>query len=36
MIQGGVLTAAVGFVLVNFLVDVVYSALDPRIRHARA
>jgi peptide/nickel transport system permease protein len=36
MIQGGVLTAAVGFVLVNFVVDVVYSALDPRIRHARA
>jgi peptide/nickel transport system permease protein len=36
MIQGGVVTAAVGFVVVNFLVDVVYSALDPRIRHARA
>jgi peptide/nickel transport system permease protein len=36
MIQGGVLVAAVGFVLINFLVDLVYSALDPRIRHGRA
>lgn len=32
MIQGGVLVAAIGFVLVNFVVDVVYSVLDPRIR----
>jgi peptide/nickel transport system permease protein len=32
MIQGGVLVAAVGFVLVNFVVDLVYAALDPRIR----
>jgi ABC-type dipeptide/oligopeptide/nickel transport system permease component len=36
MIQGGVLVAAVGFVLVNFVVDLVYGALDPRIRHGRA
>jgi peptide/nickel transport system permease protein len=36
MIQGGVLAAAVSFVLVNFVVDLVYSALDPRIRHGRA
>ncbi|MCP9485287.1 MAG: ABC transporter permease [Gaiellaceae bacterium MAG52_C11] len=32
MIQGGVLVAAVAFVLVNFVVDLVYAALDPRIR----
>jgi peptide/nickel transport system permease protein len=36
MIQGGVLVAAVGFVIVNFVVDLVYGALDPRIRHGRA
>jgi peptide/nickel transport system permease protein len=33
MIQGAVLVAAIGFVLVNFVVDVLYSLLDPRIRH---
>jgi peptide/nickel transport system permease protein len=33
MIQGAVLVAAIGFVFVNFIVDVVYSLLDPRIRH---
>ena len=32
MIQGGVLVAALAFVLVNFLVDLAYAALDPRIR----
>ncbi|MFQ5948556.1 MAG: ABC transporter permease [Acidimicrobiia bacterium] len=32
MIQGGVLVAAVVFVVLNFLVDFVYTALDPRIR----
>ncbi len=32
VIQGGVLVAALAFVLVNFLVDLVYAALDPRIR----
>ena len=32
MIQGGVLVAAVAFVVVNFLVDLAYAALDPRIR----
>jgi peptide/nickel transport system permease protein len=36
MIQGGVLAAAVCFVLVNFVVDLDYGALDPRIRHGRA
>ena len=32
MIQGGVLVAAVAFVIVNFMVDLAYAALDPRIR----
>lgn len=32
MIQGGVLVAALAFVVVNFLVDLTYAALDPRIR----
>lgn len=32
MIQGGVLVAAIGFILANFVVDVAYSVLDPRIR----
>ncbi len=32
MIQGGVLVAALAFVIVNFLVDLTYAALDPRIR----
>ena len=27
---------AVVFVVINFLVDLLYAALDPRIRHARA
>jgi peptide/nickel transport system permease protein len=35
MIQGGVLAASVCFVLVNFVVDLFYGALDPRIRHGR-
>jgi peptide/nickel transport system permease protein len=33
MIQGGVLVAAVVFVLVNFIVDLLYAVLDPRIRY---
>lgn len=32
MIQGGVLVAAVAFVLLNFVVDLLYSILDPRVR----
>ncbi|HZB91852.1 MAG TPA: ABC transporter permease [Stellaceae bacterium] len=36
ILQGGVLIVAIGFVLVNFLVDLLYAALDPRIRHGRA
>jgi peptide/nickel transport system permease protein len=35
-VQGAVLVIAVGYVLVNFAVDMLYAALDPRIRHARA
>jgi ABC-type dipeptide/oligopeptide/nickel transport system permease component len=34
MIQGCVLAAALIFVLVNFVVDLAYAALDPRIRSA--
>lgn len=34
VIQGGVLLLAVTFVLVNLLVDVLYSVVDPRIRYA--
>jgi ABC-type dipeptide/oligopeptide/nickel transport system permease component len=33
VIQGVVLVAACGFVLTNLLVDLVYSLVDPRIRH---
>jgi peptide/nickel transport system permease protein len=35
-LQSIVAIVAVGYVLVNFMVDVLYSVLDPRIRHARA
>jgi peptide/nickel transport system permease protein len=31
-----VVVIAVGFVLINFLVDLLYAALDPRVRHVRA
>lgn len=34
MIQGGVLVAALAFVVVNFVVDLAYAAVDPRIRLA--
>jgi peptide/nickel transport system permease protein len=27
---------AIGYVLINFAVDMLYAVLDPRIRHARA
>jgi peptide/nickel transport system permease protein len=33
VIQGGLLLTATIFVLVNLLVDLLYAALDPRIRH---
>jgi peptide/nickel transport system permease protein len=36
VIQGGVLVAATAFVIINFLVDMLYAALDPRIRSAGA
>lgn len=35
VIQSTVLVIAVGFVVVNFLVDLLYSSLDPRIRRAQ-
>jgi len=34
ILQGVVLFVAAGFVIVNFLVDMLYAVLDPRIRHA--
>jgi peptide/nickel transport system permease protein len=36
VVQGAIVVVAVGFVVVNFLVDILYAVLDPRIRHARA
>jgi peptide/nickel transport system permease protein len=33
VLQGVVLFVAIGFVLINFFVDLLYAALDPRIRH---
>lgn len=36
VVQTCVVVFAVGFVLVNFVVDLLYGAIDPRIRHARA
>jgi len=35
-VQGVVLVVAVAFVVVNFLVDLLYSVLDPRVRRAGA
>jgi len=35
-VQGAVVVIACAYVFVNFLVDLLYAALDPRIRHARA
>lgn len=34
VVQGVVVVIAVGFVLINFFVDLLYAVLDPRIRHA--
>jgi peptide/nickel transport system permease protein len=34
-LQGFVAIIAIFYVLVNFLVDILYTVLDPRIRHAR-
>ncbi len=36
LLQACVLVVAVGYVLINFVVDLLYTLLDPRIRHARA
>lgn len=36
VVQGTVVLIAVGYVLVNFLVDVLYAIVDPRVRHAAA
>jgi peptide/nickel transport system permease protein len=36
IVQGVVLFVATAFVLVNFMVDMLYGVLDPRIRHGRA
>jgi peptide/nickel transport system permease protein len=36
IVQATVLVVAVGFVLINLLVDLLYAAIDPRTRHARA
>src|SRR5213596_1284511 len=36
IMQGVVLFVAVGFVAVNFVVDMLYAVLDPRIRHGHA
>lgn len=36
MIQGGILVAAVAFVVLNFVVDMLYAVLDPRVRAAQS
>lgn len=36
VIQGAVVVIAVGYVLANFVVDLLYGVLDPRVRHARS
>lgn len=36
ILQGVVLLVAGGFVIVNFIVDMLYAVLDPRIRHGHA
>ncbi len=36
ILQGVVLLVATGFVIMNFIVDLLYAVLDPRIRHGHA
>lgn len=36
MVQGVTLVIATSFVVINFVVDILYTLLDPRIRHGRA
>lgn len=35
-VQGAIVVVAAGYVIVNFIVDMLYPVLDPRTRHARA
>ena len=34
MVQGVILTLATAFVIINFLADILYRVIDPRVRHA--
>ncbi|MDO8398465.1 MAG: ABC transporter permease [Bradyrhizobium sp.] len=36
ILQGVVLIVALGYVMINFIVDLLYAVLDPRIRHGHA
>jgi peptide/nickel transport system permease protein len=36
VVQGTVVLIALGYVLVNFMVDVIYAIVDPRVRHGVA
>jgi peptide/nickel transport system permease protein len=36
LVQSGVAIIAAGFVILNFVVDLLYGFLDPRVRHARS
>jgi peptide/nickel transport system permease protein len=36
MVQGCALVIAIAFVVINFIVDILYTVLDPRIRHGSA
>jgi peptide/nickel transport system permease protein len=36
ILQGVVLLVAAGFVVINFIVDLLYAVLDPRVRHGHA
>ena len=36
VVQGAVLVVVVGYVMVNFFLDLAYPLLDPRVRHVRA
>jgi len=36
VVQGVVAVIAAGFVIINFLIDLIYAALDPRIRSVRS
>lgn len=36
LVQAGVVIVATAFILLNFVVDILYGVLDPRVRHARS